>query len=216
MSLADAQFSRCQFLPWVGPRYEVGVLGGLRVLILGESHYSPNPEPDRTREVTRAVVSEELDGTYRHRFLARVGRAVLGRGAPDIRHQLAALWNGVAFYNYVQEYVGTRPKDRPTPGMWKSAEPAFSDVLTALRPDLVIACGRQLYDHVKSMPGLTEAPRFGADQYTHSRELLVSDTHRGILGCVYHPASYGFSSAKWHARVSEYVVRAHLLRAGAA
>jgi hypothetical protein len=36
-------------MPWIGPDYQNGGFDGLRVLVLGESHYSWDLEPDEVR-----------------------------------------------------------------------------------------------------------------------------------------------------------------------
>lgn len=99
----DEPFAACHFLPWVGPEYTSGVVDGLCILVLGESHYSFGLPPEKERGLTRLVIEEELEGKMRHRFMSGVTTALFGRAAVDDRSRFATLWNAMAFYNYVQE-----------------------------------------------------------------------------------------------------------------
>lgn len=207
MQIDDSVFDACGFMPWVGPRYQDGGFDGLRVLILGESHYSWGLEASRVRHATRIVVQGELSGTDRHRFHDRVVRVMRGSKGRIPHEDGVGFWNGVAFYNYVQEFVGEHPRDRPTTAQWEHAATVLPTVLAALRPHFVLACGRGLYEQLKTVPDLTSAPEFGSDNYTRSREIATGPGERGIVGLIYHPASVGFSARKWAPRVQEYLAR---------
>ena len=195
-------------MPWIGPRYQDGGFDGLRVLILGESHYSWNLEAARVRYATRIVVHGDLSGTDRHRFHDRVVRVMRGSRGRIPHEDAVRFWNGVAFYNYVQEFVGDHPRNRPSPAQWEHAATVLPSVLKALRPHFVLACGRQLYEHLKTVPDLSSAPKFGSDNYTRSREIAIGSGDRGVVGLIYHPASIGFSARKWAPRAKEYLARA--------
>ena len=211
MQIDDSAFDACGFMPWIGPDYQNGGFHGLRVLILGESHYSWDLEPDQVRYATRRVVQDELSGAFRHRFHARVLRVMRGSRGRLPGEEISRFWNGVAFYNYVQEFVGNSPRDRPSPAQWEHAATVLPTVLAALRPHFVLACGRGLYEHLKLVPDLTSAPEFGADDYTRSREIATGSGERGVVGLIYHPASVGFSARKWAPRAQQYLSRARRL-----
>lgn len=211
MQLDDSTFHVCGFMPWIGPRYRDGGFDGLRVLILGESHYRWGLEADRVRYATRVVMQGEVTGTDQHRFHDRVMRVMHGSNGRIPQEEVVRFWNGVAFYNYVQEFVGDHPRDRPSPMQWEQAATVLPTVLAALRPQFVLACGRELYEHLKTVPDLTSAPEFGADNYTRSREISVGSGERGVVGLIHHPASIGFSARKWAPRAAEYLARARLL-----
>jgi uracil-DNA glycosylase len=90
----------------------------------------------------------------------------------------AETWEHVAFYNYVQEIVGDGPGQRPTHEMWLAAERPFLEVVEALRPQVVLALGRELQRRMPALP---------AD---------VTVCH------IQHPST-AFSYAKWNPRFAE-------------
>ena len=137
-----------------------------------------------------------------------MAKVLLGAKAAASRDDVVGFWESVAFYNYVQEFVGDHPRDRPTSAQWEQAGKVLPTVLTTLRPHFVLACGRQLYEHLKTVPDLTSAPVFGADNLTRSREIALGTTEHGVVGLIYHPASRGFRAAAWVSRVNEYLARA--------
>jgi hypothetical protein len=148
-------FPDCHFYPWVGPHYTDGVIDGLRVLVLGESHFSFSLPVEKERGLTQLVIQEELDGKMRHRFISGVTRALFDRAAVTNRARFSSLWNTMAFYNYLQEYAGNGPRKRPSDAAWHRSAAPFRSVLAALKPDFVLACGRALYEHLKLVEGLT-------------------------------------------------------------
>ena len=210
----DSAFASCNFVPWIGADYEAASLRGLRILVLGESHYRWGLDPIQERDATRLVMEDEITGAHAHSFHSRVAKTVLGADSCTSREDQRRFWSGVAFYNYVQEFVGDRPGDRPSPAAWSTAAIALPCVLEALRPDFILACGRALYEHLKSVPNLTADPLYGADSLTRSRTIATGPNAHAIVGLVHHPASRGFSPAAWHPRVLSYLDRACDLNAG--
>jgi hypothetical protein len=79
----------------------------------------------------------------------------------------------------------------------------------------VLACGRALYEHLKLVEGLTDAGEYGknGDKRTRSRLIELGDGRRGVLGMIYHPASFGFRAVEWQPRIQEYLERARRVRA---
>ena len=212
--MPSSDFDFCHFQPWVGPSYAAAGVAGLRLMVLGESHYSwPEMDPAKERETTRIVVRDEIAGAHHHPFLARVAEVVLGPAQGRSRSQETEFLNAVAFYNYVQEFVGGRPRIRPTAGAWKRAQAYLPQVLDTLQPDLVVACGRQLYEHLKRIPDFSSDGVFGADKLTPSRCLPLGNGRKAVLGLIYHPASWGFRVGPWHRRFLEYAERARSLKA---
>ena len=47
------------FRPWVGAEYEKGI-GGKRLLVLGESHYSDTADPELTQIVMKKLLDYKL------------------------------------------------------------------------------------------------------------------------------------------------------------
>jgi hypothetical protein len=134
--------SKIHFKPWVGQDYFDAGLYGLRILVVGESHYGSG---DQNPSFTRTVV-KKWGQDNRRSFFTVVAKLLLGhgRGVKVRTVQRKQFWEKIAFYNYVQEFVGPRPRMRPTPAMWKRSEKAYHQVLCDLKPDLVVVLGKQL------------------------------------------------------------------------
>ncbi len=160
------------FDPWVGAKYWSEGLGGVRVLILGESHYGdPGTESATfTTEVVRGWGQEK-----RHRFFTVVQKLVLGLRADDwvTDDQRAAFWERVAFYNFVQAFPGPEPRYRPTHEMWSAASAAFLATVTDLKPQIIVVLGFELQGYMPEVPA-------------------------GVSVCgVQHPSSRGFRYEQW-------------------
>lgn len=134
--------SKIRFQPWIGERYHEADLYGLRILLLGESHYGKGDEDSSFTE--RVVKKWGQDN--RHGFFTTIAKFILnqGKGGNLSAAKRRAFWEKVAFYNYVQEIVGKKARQRPTLDMWKRSENAYYQVLQQLKPDLVVVLGKQL------------------------------------------------------------------------
>ena len=134
--------------PWVGTRYPK-LSRAKRVLVVGESHYSTEPNPKKVLEAkrvlsaaadyTRRVIHEcPISGAWRNPTLENIARFLLGRPAKN----RAGLWSELAFYNFIQrpmEY-GAR-KERPTWNDWVLGWEVFCRVVEVLNPSHCIFIG---------------------------------------------------------------------------
>ncbi|MNS49445.1 hypothetical protein D3C72_820530 [compost metagenome] len=170
------------FKPWVGPGYEDGI-GGLRILVLGESHYI-QPEWDAGDRMTIQAV-EENGLRKRHPFFTKVAKLVLDRRDHITDDERRQFWNSVAFYNYVQESVGLSPRDRPTDVMWASAGPAFLSQLAELRPHCMIVLGQGLWGWLPK-PAHEQADPFALKVFE------LAD-HKVFATYTKHPSGRGFN-----------------------
>ena len=158
------------FDPWIGSRYATDGVGGVRLLILGESHYGTAgaERPGFTADIVR-----QLGQQGRFRFFTTTQRLVAGgRGwLPDAER--AEFWERVAFYNYVQSFPGPRARFRPTPEMWAAAQEPFLRTLAEVGPQVLLVLGRELRRNLPELPA-------------------------GVAVCaVQHPSSRGFRYAAW-------------------
>lgn len=160
------------FDPWVGARYRTDGVSGMRVLILGESHYGDVGTESRsfTIEVVRKWGQEK-----RLRFFTLTQKLVLGRGPGWVSsEERAEFWERVAFYNFVQCFTGPGPRYRPMEAMWHAAAQPFLDTLVELEPHLLVVLGFELHRHLPRVP-------------------------QNVYVCgVQHPSSVGFQCGKWH------------------
>jgi len=135
------------FKPWVGEDYRSQVP---KTLVLGESHYGISES--YTPEFTQYVVKDwALCQRGSSPYFTKIAKILLSKPYEWISlEEKYKLWNRVAFYNYVQQFVGDRPRMRPTPEMWLEAEEALDYVIAQLTPDIVIVTGKELGYYVSS------------------------------------------------------------------
>lgn len=135
------------FEPWVGERYLGEGLGGLRVLILGESHYGAAGTENPL--VTRKVVEEHRTGTSAERHFTYIQRLVDPASASNpSQSERFQFWEKVAFANFVQEFVAESPGIRPTAAMWKRGAEALPQTVRELQPDALLVIGKELAHYV--------------------------------------------------------------------
>jgi len=182
--------SGVRFLPWVGPRYSIGVKQGVRVLVLGESHYT-RLKVDDSPELTRYVVQEHGVGDDRRAYFTQVAALLLGR-RPISNDEKAKIWNSIAFYNFIQERVGPSARYRPTPEMWAHARRGLATVLAQCNPHLVIVTGLSLWSHLpEATPISTRYLKNG--RTLGSRGFLANDGRRRVPAVgIRHPRGRGF------------------------
>ena len=113
--------------------------------MLGESHYD-TPGKERA-EYTRDVVCGWAMKN-RHRFFTVVSKILLGTRDWISDKDRAEVWHEVAFYNFVQEFVGEGARVQPTFRQWVAAQAPFRTVLEGLKPDAVLVLGYGLWEHV--------------------------------------------------------------------
>lgn len=160
------------FDPWVGKKYWLEGLSGVRVLLLGESHYGDagTESPTFTAEIVK-----EWAQSKRSRFFTVVQKLVLGLGASDwvSDEQRSEFWERVAFYNFVQAFSGGEPRVRPSAQMWSAAAKPFLATVEELKPQVLVVLGYELQGHLPIIPP-------------------------GIRVCeVQHPSSRGFRYERW-------------------
>lgn len=115
LSRAPKKLKGVHFIPWVGKDYAADGFRGKRIMALGESHYVAKEMVPNQAHWTCQCVAEQVATDYRFRFWSGIAKSFLGE-IPDLA-QRRAFWHSIAFYNYVQEIVGDKPRDRPTPAM---------------------------------------------------------------------------------------------------
>lgn len=137
-----------KFLPWVGEHYEASRYG-VRVLVLGESHYGTEDDfgPGFTQKVIRNCAFKPG-----FRFFTMISNLLRGATGTATEAERRNAWQHVAFYNYIQAFVGDAGRIRPTRTMWKNAEPAFKEVVAELRPDVIIVLGYGIWKHLPELP----------------------------------------------------------------
>jgi hypothetical protein len=184
----------CKFQPWVGDRYADGTgLAGRRVLLLGESHY-PWPEGEaRPDQATIDTVKHWCLGPRRARFFTVTQRAVsTALSLPAVSRE--EFWHSVAFYNYVQEWVGSGARQRPTDENWASGRGPLRDVVAELRPERVVVLGKELWEHMDRPDSTTTTT--ASNGAAMEIRVYRGGSHSALTAMVHHPSS-GFEYARW-------------------
>lgn len=188
------------FLPWVGPLYGKSP-DRPRVLILGESHWGPQEwrRSTFTQEVVQHHVFER-----RSRFFTKIAKLVYGMGTGTYlsTQQYHDFWNGVVFWNFVQDLAGPGPRHRPSEEKWATGRAAFRDVLEVHRPDVVIALGKELWTNLPAAD--REESRTDSEGRPFDiRVFVTADGHMASAAFVNHPSSRGWRYDAWQPRVAQ-------------
>lgn len=193
-----------RFQPW---RPQRETFDGLRLLLVGESHYDegrPCP-PEEEAGFTAAVVRDwTVAATGPQPFFVKTFQTVTGRAAGWSDPAFAAFWNSVFFYNYVQTFMpGFAGDSRPAAADYEASHEAFHTVLADIRPDAVLVLGAQVWTHMSSR---------GASLFADDADGLgriwryQAGAARPLAAHTRHPSgSRGFSPAKWAPRVGRFL-----------
>lgn len=175
---------------------------GVRVLIVGESHYIKPGEVYTVAEQRRFTADVVRDwgaeATESHRFFSRVYRAFNEETAGPSSAAFRDFWNSLFFYNYVQTFVleGERPTDR----MFADSSSAFHGVLDEIAPEAVVVMSAETWKHMGNQNGefLYHAPDALGDvwSYRHKKgQCMAAHTH--------HPSR--FSPNRWRPRILAFL-----------
>ena len=198
-----------RFYPWIGSHYEDGLMGGNKVLILGESHYCDDvPEGQKQRHncpkeschycdlcymdiechlKTQDTIREFLRGIA-YRAQRVFGKRVIGRYLS--REEEFDFWNRIAFYEYIQ-YSQTGPRVPLNRGDPYVNQEAFLELLDYLKPDRIIVWGKRFYPFLAHFFGqeVQVHPKF-----TRAFTMTIRNTPVLIMD---HPSS-SYCSWKWN------------------
>ena len=141
------------FDPWVGKEYkDKKGLFGVKILLLGESHYGTcESESDKkifTKKVVCSVIEEkDKAGNKKKRpFFTKILRLVTLKQVVSTEESRKEFWKKVAFYNYIQEFVPKRKP--PTKEMWDKAGDHLKKTIRELEPDVIVVLGVRLSNHL--------------------------------------------------------------------
>lgn len=195
------------FPPRIGNEY-----AHTRVLVLGESHYCDKGCADcglraahpECADFTQRVFNWYLDRSYEREgwmnTYLKFERALAGYATQP--HESAAVWDKVAFFNYLQVAMGG-PRQAGTREQYKQAEQCLYSVMQELRPRVMIVWGKQLWRHLPYAgwqdcePLLIEGYEVDNGIYT------LPDGHQVRTICIYHPSS-AFEWDKWNKIITAF------------
>lgn len=186
-----------RYKPWCGDNYSRPQWRGVRLLLLGESHYG-DEDPNATIKWTKAYI-----GGGSGSFWTRTMQIVTGKHHSALDRE--SFWHDVAFANYIQEPVGDGPRIRPTEAMWSAAEGAFWQTLRELRPTHLLVLGKALWSNLPSAGESGPPLRIGQDE----RETWIypiAPSGRVLATWIYHPSSgKGSDPKRSHAFVRKFL-----------
>lgn len=136
------------FKPFIGEKYH-NSHHGVRLLVLGESHYGDIE--DLSPDYTQHVVTE-LAFRPGSPFFTKTTKLLRGLTDEPSIQERQDTWQSIAFYNYIQEFVGNTSRIRPTPAMWQRSAAALKEVFEELRPDVILVLGYQMRDELPDLP----------------------------------------------------------------
>jgi hypothetical protein len=156
-------YQSVQFWPAVGRKYENS---DLKLLVLGESHYSWKGMPEDLHLTTRKAI----EGKDAYRFWKDIA-GLFDRGSN--------FWDEVVFYNFIQELVGSGPRQRPKECMWTSYHTVngFKEVLQRHAPDRILVLGKTTWTN---LPGNECFPALTPPQKESRFPLLGERFRRGL------------------------------------
>lgn len=160
---SDVRDAGRYFEPWIGSAFgrNNNALGGLRLMIVGESHYCPNEPhavgtctPGRTRD---CVKEGAIDGSWS--YFTRILYLISGRRKSEITANLnEEFWNSVAFYNFVPVFVAESARKRPRRWMWSASYDPFNLITREIAPEAMLVTGWDLWWYVMdASPGGVKA-----------------------------------------------------------
>lgn len=173
-----------RFRPWVGERYH----SEGRVLVVGESHHGParhNDDPHFTSSGIRAVISGSWSKLRYFKNLQRVFAAHLNLDETC----KAQFWNGVAFYNYVQEMI-SRPGIAPSRRALNEAAAPFRHVVEELQPHCILFACKRLFHEVTNHYEIGAPLHKGADK--RATLAIPHATGTAVATYILHPTYRGF------------------------
>lgn len=196
------------FKPLIGKEYQ-------GILVLGESHYCDkgcvncglllkHPE---CADFTTRVINDYLDPNneregWMNTYL-KFERSLVGHETtPD---ESVQIWNGLAFYNYLQVAMGG-PRQAGTAEQYKVSEFALFEVMNQLQPKLMIVWGKQLWKHLPSNNWQDDEPliiKYHSDLIEHNEVgyYTLPNGHIVHALCIYHPSA-GYDWSYWHSVIN--------------
>lgn len=191
LHMTDRSFKVSRFLPWIGAHYEQNAFK-IPVLLIGESHYcEDHPISDLGNDFTQDVFRRIRDGE-----LKTSTTSALERTLNPLLESGVNLWDEIAFYNYLQNWVARDPTDRPISSIFhQSPSPeALVEVLHQLRPQLVVILGTGLF---KTLSEDEPGPVLMVSEESHRTWLydVVTSTPALAVG-IKHPGKF-YTADKW-------------------
>lgn len=204
--------NQIRFKPWKGKNYGEASTWGVPFLTLGESHYD-REGTDTSRDFTIDLVKHYINGykfeNWNPTFLTKTLNTVVGsQGSPALSDK-RMFWETVAFYNYIQEFVGDNHNQAPVERMWNSAQAPFQEILETLKPACILVISERLWNNMPTSNYNSEAI-LASGKSTQTRMYGAA-----LAGRIHHPSTPGgFRPLDWHPLVAELLRMSQSLKQG--
>lgn len=181
--------------PYRGERYCIEKPFGLSILVLGESTFDCDKNPDGL------LVENVSEGIIGHVFKGQRDRTIT-RAACVFSGELQTLawrqefWRTAAFTNFVQHNVGDGPRQRPKNEHWEYAHAAFPETLDVVKPQFVLALGVGMWNSTFHQNERAEQS-VAFDGQTRPYCIFENGGVNSFVFGIPHPASWGWTYKKW-------------------
>lgn len=224
----EKKYSKVHFEPWEGNAYKrgLGVCGfdreghivygtednpGVKILVLGESHYCAKTEDDRP-SLTNDIINDLLDPESEHEpyknTYTKFIKSLTGFYDGLTNDQKRDAWNHILFYNYVQEAMN-KPRQSPSEKQFYEAQAPFFEVLERNSPDMIIVWGKRLYNRLprygKQHPDLDLPLDLGKDCSLEIWAYEVKGKWIPVLS-INHPSG-AYSYKKWATAIRCFIIK---------
>lgn len=186
------------FRPWIGADYGKGSRWNVSLLLLGEAHYD-STEDEVTPRFTQQCIEAHASGKLQDAYWTNVMNTVLGESGSPSADERQAFWDSVAFYNYVQQMVGSGPTNRVAEQMWRDAEAPFLEVVRELEPECILVFGKKLWNE------LPEPDDWGPVVSIDNEQTETKYYGSTLAGRVYDPSGPGYSPQTWGVLAQEII-----------
>ncbi len=187
------------FDPWIGSNYGSDSNWGISLLILGESYYNDYQKDPLPKSWTSDLIKHWGIGTGKHQFWTKTVKTLTG-SIPDQQERID-FWQSVAHYVYVQDQVGSGPRERPSKQMWQNAHLAFKHIMSALKPACVLVIGKELW---KNLPPET-VNATGPLLCENGKTMQTAFYGTALMGSIMHVSATGYSAEQWHPVVTKFL-----------
>ena len=196
------------FQPWVGDQYETSkLMGGKRVMLLGESHYEWLDGQTLGINATQNSIENGIAGK-KQRFRTRVAATFLGH-LPIIDSERHDFWHSIVFANYVPVSVGRGANAEPTEEMWEAGVARFAELIKTHTPDFLVVLGHALWQRMHYtfvMDGHAERHQNAVNEWRTWRYRYANG--KSLFACATKHPSRNYNYKHWHPFIREMLVKA--------
>lgn len=201
------------FTPLVGPDYDAGLVDGIRVLLLGESHYGIDDAGGNfgsrcTHHHFEGYLTDDCDWSTDRPFFQKLPSIVTRKLEPTAAESGWA-WRHIAFSNAIQSLLPASSAV-PTREQFERAGEAVQELVSVLRPHVVLMLGKRLWDGIPPAIGVySDEPPIQPSEQPRKIWLLPHPDGFSRATWIYHPSRYFESIPSSIAVFSELLERAH-------